>query len=308
MDATAGMSLALRYGTSGSFFFAAVLLGASLFLEVERIDWQAEHPAADGSTTARMWWLDEGLPMDPDGLNLTASGVSWYDGSLSGADGIWLLRIGPPLVLLGLLTLVVCGFMVLGAKGIRTGWTGTAGLLVGGIGMLLLLLGINAFGKGVPPTNWVTDASIRPEIGFWSMFFGLLVGCGAALAAFSVRPEVVGRIGPDGQPLPALPVLSVENPTAFNPMASRDPRPFRQEDHPYKSFEQTGGRRTFKPKGEGEAEEGERAEAPPPAGPGDKLGESAAKPAAAPAKPPAAPAAGKPAPKPAAKPGERPKA
>jgi len=302
------MSLALRYGTSASFFFATLLLGAAMFFPVENIEWRAV--GEQDSRDAGMWTLEAGLPK-ADRVNVT-TGETWYDGEYSDTDGILRLRIAAPMILVGTLVLLACGFMVLSQKGVQTGWTGTAALLVAGIGMLLLLLGINAFAKSVTPINYVTDAGISPRVGFWMMFLGLLIGSGAALASFSVRPEAVGRIGPDGQPLPPLPILSVENPEAFNPMANRDPRPFRQEEFPYKSFEQTGGRRTFRSgkEGEEEAEEQDATAAagdkpqsqggqasPAQKGPPKPAAPGAAKPAASAPKPPASgnPAAAKPA-------------
>ena len=302
------MSIALRYSACGSFFLAAVLVGAALFLPVEHI-----HTTSGPKTNAGAWTVGGGLP-GADG-NDTKAGT-WYDGTFSDASGILLLRMAGPMLLIGLLVILVCGFMILSGRGVATGWTGTAGLFVAGIGMLFLLLGINAFAKSVTPINEVVDSGIGPEVGFFSMFLGLLVGSGAALASFSVKPELVGvRIGPDGEPLPPLPILSVENPTAFNPMANRDPRPFKPEEMPYKSFEVTGGRKTFKKAGEKveedewqEADAWEEVEAPAkgPAKPGAKPtpGPSAgAKPTAA-AKPgaPATAAPAAPAQKPAAKP------
>jgi len=274
------MSLALRYGACGSFFLAAILLGAALFLPVESI---TSVPSKPATAYATAWTIDGGLPA---ANNTVTKGGTWYDPSFAHAEGKWMLRLAGPMLLLGMLTILVCGFLVLSGRGVATGWTGTAGLMVAGAGALLLLIGIPRFAKTVTsPLNMVLDTGIHPEVGFWSMFIGILLGSGAALAAFSVKLEPKGRIGPDGEPLPPLPVLSVENPNAFNPMANRDPRPFRQEEHPYKSFEVTGGRKTFK--SEAKKDDGEEGWEEP----------AAPAKSAAPATPPAAakPGASKPA-------------
>ncbi|MCA1819383.1 MAG: hypothetical protein ABR562_00575 [Thermoplasmatota archaeon] len=308
------MSLALRYGACGSFFLAAILMGAAFFLPVEHIDFST--PDRAGRIHAGTWAVDGGLP-EPGG-NTTKAG-SWYDGAFSDAKGTTRLRIAGPLLLVGFLVLLACGFMVLSGQGVRTGWVGTAGLLVAGLGSLFLLLGITAFAKSITTTNAVLDTGIRPEIGFWCMFLGLVVGCGAALASFSVKPEAKGRVGPDGEPLPPLPILSVENPSAFNPMANRDPRPFKQEEQQYKSFEVTGGPKTFKTGKEGEPKEDtwEEMEAAPPAKPTPPKPEAAAKPGTKPGGAPEGKAAANPAPpaakseasaKPPTKPAEKPKA
>lgn len=276
------MSMALRYGACGSFFLASILLGAALVLPVESV---TSVPSKPATAYATAWSIGGGLPA---ANNTVTKGGSWYDSSFAHAEGKWMLRLAGPMLLAGLLTILVCGFMVLSGRGIATGWTGTAGLMVAGTGALLLLIGIPRFAKTVTsPINMVLDTGIKPDIGFWAMFIGLLIGSGAALASFSVKLEPKGRIGPDGEPLPPLPILSVENPTAFNPMANRDPRPFRPEEHPYKSFEVTGGRKTFKSEAKKEEEEGW--EEPAPAAEAPK---PAAKPAgSAPANTPAKPAA-----------------
>lgn len=236
------MSLAMRYGACGSFFFASVLLLASLFLPVQEID-----PLSTDPIDAGVWTIEGGM-LGADG-NRTRSG-SWYDDAHSGQNGIFLLRAAGPMLIVGMLVLMAAGSMVLSGQGVRTGWTATAGLVVSGLAILAILWGLSTFAKSVTAPTEVLDSDITPLVGFWAMFLALLVGTGAALVSFSVKPEARGRIGPDGQPLPPLPVLSVENPEAFQPMANRDPRPFRPEEDHYMSFEVTGGRRTFQAKEE----------------------------------------------------------
>src|SRR4029077_4150324 len=118
-----------------------------------------------------------------------SKGGSWYDGAFGGEHGIWFLRLEGPLLLLGFFTLFCCGFMILFGNGVKTGWVGTVALLVAGLGMLFLLNGLNSFAKSVTTINEVVDSDISPHYGFWALFVGLLVGCGAALTSFSVKPE-----------------------------------------------------------------------------------------------------------------------
>jgi hypothetical protein len=303
------MSLALRYGTSGALFLATVLLASALFLPIERVDYTSQEQRLQDSAFAGAWSIDGGLPL-PDGNRTKAA--TWWSEDFSGVKGITMLRFAAPLLLVGLLVLLVCAFTVLGGRGVATGWAATTGLLIGGVGMVFLLVGISWFAKSITPINDVLDSGIVPQVGFWAMFIGLLVGCGGALAAFNVKPEPKGRIGPDGEPLPPLPVLSVENPHAFNPMASHDPRPFLQKDYEYKTFEVTGGRKTFKEKPKEEAESWGELEAgtEPAAKPAQAKPPEKAKPAKAePARPEAKPAPkpeDKPAPPPESKPTAKP--
>jgi len=289
------MSHVLRAGAIAGLLLGALLMVGGLVLPLERI---ALHGTA-GHADATAWGVGGGIPTSSGGD--TPSG-SWYTDAFADAKGVAMLKVGGPLAVLGILVVAIASSMLAPGKGVRAGWTATGGLLGVGLGALLLLVGIASFAKSVGAPNAVLDSDLSPQVGFWCLFAGLLLATGATLAAFMVRPEPQGRVGPDGQPLAPLPILSVETPNAFNPMASQDPRPFKPEENPYMSFEVTGGRRTFKPApAPGEEVPGETPEAwqelesqakkpavpPPSKGPAAKPGPSSAPPPGP--KPPTAP-------------------
>ncbi|MEA3190124.1 MAG: hypothetical protein QOD77_706 [Thermoplasmata archaeon] len=129
-----------------------------------------------------------------------------------------------------------------------------------------------------------------------------------AASVLGVGAGIVGMLAPPAAPvkkrsdvvLPPSPVLSAENPNAFNPLASREPRPFKPD--PPREFREF--QVTTRPPGAPDAPPAQEMSS------WDEIPDEPAKPAAAPA-PPAKPAGlpvAKPAPKPAAAPAAKPAA
>ncbi|HUR25076.1 MAG TPA: hypothetical protein VM327_03560, partial [Candidatus Thermoplasmatota archaeon] len=171
---------------------------------------------------------------DAGGSNTTA--WSQFD---SGLRGLGQVKAGGPLLVTATAFALAGAVLLVFRRRVFAGVGGLVGGIAAGAYLTLMSAGVGdvalaLFGDG-----------LHFAIGFWLSLAAILAALTGSV--FSFLAILTGA-----QPVPDLPgrpVISVEDPNAFNPLASKEPRPFKPDPpKDYKTFEVKGGPRTFKPR------------------------------------------------------------
>lgn len=223
------MTEAARITGVALFGVAVVLLVAVHFVPFE----ERTYPSGE-HVVATVWSLT-----DTVGGNATTH--SWAD--FDSVTGLGLVRSGAPLLITATCIAAGGGVLLFFRRRIFGGVVGLIGAVVAGTFLTLMSAGLDDIA-----TVLLVDAHRLPSPLHFS--YGMFIAMGATLVLMvaSVVAFIALLTDPEAkETVSDRPTLSVNDPNAFNPLASKEPRPFRADPPTdYKSFEVTGGPRTFK--------------------------------------------------------------
>lgn len=223
---------------------AALLVVAILAAVVAQLPMLDFEAGTLGSATNREQVWTGSLTIPPaDTEALPAEGtsparsVTWFDDGLD-ERGLTQVRLGGPFIIFGLLVLAAAVVVVLGRRTLEGGLMGILGTLIVAVGLLLLVLGFAAMNRNL-------GDNARFRLGFGPAFYILIGSCVAGLVGgiFAVAEKRATNAAGDAVAAAQRPVLSTENPKAFDPMASKDPKAFKPDPpRDYKEMKVKDGR------------------------------------------------------------------